>query len=38
MEACGIDVYSTVKNNGYPIKVLKDGNCKGNYYGVVLIE
>jgi len=38
MEACGIDVYSTVRANGYPIKVLKDGNCKGNYYGLVLIE
>ncbi|MFA5350597.1 MAG: DUF2284 domain-containing protein [Candidatus Omnitrophota bacterium] len=38
MEACGIDVYSTVRGNGYPIKVLRNGDCKGNYYGVVLIE
>jgi len=38
MEACGIDVYTTVKNNGFPIKVLKESNCKGNYYGIVLIE
>jgi predicted metal-binding protein len=38
MEACGIDVYTTVRNNGYPIRVLKTLNCKGNYYGVVLIE
>jgi len=38
MEACGIDVYSTVRANGFPIKVLRDTNCKGNYYGLVLIE
>lgn len=38
MEACGIDVYSTVKANGFPIKVLKTTSCKGNYYGVVLVE
>lgn len=38
LEACGIDVYSTVRANGYPIKVLKDYGCKGNYYGIVLIE
>jgi len=38
MEACGIDVYTTVRNNGYPIKVLKTHNCEGNYYGLVLIE
>ncbi|MDD3344845.1 MAG: DUF2284 domain-containing protein [Candidatus Omnitrophica bacterium] len=38
LEACGIDVYSTVRNNGYPIKVLKDSSCRGNYYGIVLID
>lgn len=38
MEGCGIDVYSTARANGYPIKVLKDGDRKGNYYGIVLIE
>jgi predicted metal-binding protein len=38
MEACGIDVYSTVKAHGFPIEVLKDENCKPNYYGLVLIE
>lgn len=38
MEACGIDVYTTVRNNGFPIKVLKESSCKGNYYGLVLIE
>jgi len=38
MEACGIDVYTTVRANGYPIEVLKTANCKGNYYGIVLCE
>jgi len=38
MEACGIDVYTTVRSNGFPIKVLNTPGCKGNYYGIVLIE
>lgn len=38
MEACGIDVFTTVRANGFPIEVLKTNACKGNYYGVVLIE
>lgn len=38
MEACGIDVYTTVKSNGFPIQVLKGAGCRGNYYGIVLIE
>jgi predicted metal-binding protein len=38
MEACGIDVYSTVRGNGFPIKVLKTQSCRENYYGIVLIE
>lgn len=38
MEACGIDVYTTVRNNGCPIEVVKTRQCKGNYYGVVLVE
>jgi predicted metal-binding protein len=38
MEACGIDVYSTVRANGYPIKVVRTEDEAGNYYGIVLIE
>ncbi len=38
MEACGIDVYATVRANGYPIKVVKDSADDANYYGIVLIE
>jgi predicted metal-binding protein len=38
MEACGIDVYSTVRTQGFPIQVLKTKKCKFNFYGVILIE
>ena len=38
MEACGIDVYATVRANGYPIEVVKDYSDGANYYGLVLIE
>jgi len=38
MESCGIDVFSTVKNNGYPIEVLKDISDTMNIFCLVLIE
>jgi len=38
MEACGIDVFTTARTNGFPIEVLKTTKCQGNYYGLVLIE
>jgi hypothetical protein len=38
MEACGIDVFSTVRAHGFPIAVLKTTHDKPNYYGLVLIE
>ena len=38
MEACGVDVYATVRANGFPIQVLKTANHCGNYYGVILID
>ena len=38
MEGCGIDVFSTARNNGYHIEVLKDRSCKMNRFGLVLIE
>jgi predicted metal-binding protein len=38
MEASGIDVYATVRANGFPIEVVKTTNCAQNYYGIVLIE
>ncbi|MCC9296090.1 DUF2284 domain-containing protein [Clostridium sp. MT-14] len=40
MEACGIDVFATIKANGFPIGVLKNKERKDqlNCYGLVLIE
>jgi predicted metal-binding protein len=38
MEACGIDVFATVRANGFPIEVVRDGRSDQNYYGLVLIE
>ena len=35
---CGVDVYQTVRNNGFPIEVVTDRSCAQYYYGVVLIE
>ncbi|WP_424357003.1 DUF2284 domain-containing protein [Methanocella sp. MCL-LM] len=38
MESCGIDVFSTARNNGYTIEVVKDYNDRMNRFGLVLIE
>ena len=38
MEACGIDVFSTARNNGYKIDTVGSMNCKANYFGIVLIK
>lgn len=38
MEACGIDVYATVRANGYPIQVVRDRTATPNRYGLLLIE
>jgi len=38
MESCGIDVYSTVRNNGYHIEVLKVRPYEMNRFCLVLIE
>ncbi len=38
MEACGIDVYATVRKMGFPIEVVRSLECKANYYGLVLVE
>jgi len=37
MEASGIDVFKTARNNGFRIEVLKSTDCRGNYFGLVLI-
>lgn len=38
MEACGIDVYQTARNAGFPIEVVPDRGCTANFYGLVLVE
>lgn len=38
MEACGIDVYKTAIDNGFPIKVLRTKDDPENCYGLILIE
>ena len=38
MESCGIDVYKTSRENGLPIKVVKDHSQARDIYGLVLVE
>jgi len=38
MEACGIDVFSTARANGFTIDTLDSARCKADYFGLVLIE
>ncbi len=37
MEACGIDVYSTARNAGFPIRVLKNRDEEPTYFSLVLV-
>ena len=38
MEACGIDVFSTVKKFGLPIEVVRTTRQCPNYYGLILVD
>jgi predicted metal-binding protein len=38
MEACGIDVYQTLKNNGITIEVAKTPDTPHRHHGLVLVE
>jgi predicted metal-binding protein len=38
MEACGIDVYKTARDNGFPIEVVRTREEERNIYGVILVE
>jgi hypothetical protein len=38
MEACGIDVFRTVRDNGFTIHVLRTHEDEQNQYGVILVE
>jgi predicted metal-binding protein len=38
MEACGIDVFATVRANGLEIQTLRHGNETQNLFGLLLVE
>jgi len=38
MEACGIDVFATVRRHGLPIEVVRDESDPQHYYGLVLVD
>jgi predicted metal-binding protein len=38
MEACGIDVFATVRKHGFTIEVVKNRKDPRHYFGLVLIE
>ncbi|HIJ66137.1 MAG TPA: DUF2284 domain-containing protein [Candidatus Hydrogenedentes bacterium] len=38
MEACGIDVFATVRKHGFTIEVIRDHECPQHYFGMVLVE
>jgi hypothetical protein len=38
MEACGIDVFRTVREHGFPIQVLTSRDDRRDSYGLVLVE
>lgn len=38
LEACGIDVFTTVKNNGFSIRVLTSTGQTPDFYSIVLFE
>ena len=38
MEACGIDVFKTARDNGFPIAVVRNHEEERNIYGLILVE
>jgi predicted metal-binding protein len=38
MEACGIDVYKTARDNGFPIEVVRSHEEERNVFGLILVE
>ena len=38
MEACGIDVFSTVRKVGFPVEVIRTTRQCPNYYGLILVD
>jgi predicted metal-binding protein len=38
MEACGIDVFKTARDNGFPIEVVRSREEERNIFGLILVE
>jgi predicted metal-binding protein len=38
MEACGIDVFKTARDNGFPIQVVRTHEEERNIFGLILVE
>jgi predicted metal-binding protein len=38
MEACGIDVFKTARDNGFPIEVVRTYEEQRNIFGLILVE
>lgn len=38
MEGCGIDVFATVRSNGFTIEPVREKEDEHNYFGLVLLE
>lgn len=38
MEACGIDVFATVRNNGLEIHTLREKGEPQNHFGLIMVE
>ena len=38
MEACGIDVYATVRKHGFTLNVVRDHSDEQHYFGLVLVD
>ena len=38
MEACGVDVFKTARDNGFPIEVVRTHGEEKNIFGVILVE
>ncbi len=38
MEACGIDVFKTARDNGFPIEVVRTRGGERNIFGLILVE
>jgi predicted metal-binding protein len=38
MEACGIDVFKTARDNGFPIEVLRTREEERDIFGLILVE